>query len=448
MHLPIRWRLTGVFVVLVAVVLVTAGILIVLLFRNDLDRTIDEGLRSRAQTVLGAVKDQQTNLTSQAGLIEPDEAVAQIVSADGAVRQSSPALKSVRVVTTKVDGPAFFRRNIRIGSEWVPLRFLAAPAADGAVVVVGASLEQRDLALAHLERLLASGGLAALVLTSIVSYSMIGAALAPVESLRSAAESSAGDLGHRLPEPPVNDEISRLAVTLNAMLGRAEEAVIQERRFLADASHELRTPLGVLSAELELALSRTRTPAELRLALTNAAQESSRLNRLADDLLVLARLQHESIHPNRQTVPIDLIAGEVLALFQPTADRSGVKLERNVTAGLTARVDPPRLRQALVNLVDNALSHTPAGGSVTLQATKDHALVTLEVSDSGSGFEPDFIARAFQPFARGGSARAEDRSGAGLGLAIVEAIARSHGGSAEAKNLTGGGASVKLFLPV
>jgi len=447
MHLPIKWRLTAVFVILVTAVLATAGVLIVLLFQKDLDRTIDEGLKSRAQTVLGAVKDTQTNLTGQAGLIEPDEAVAQIVSADGVIRQSSPALRAARVLTTKVTGPVFFRKSLRLGSERVPLRFLAAPAIDGAVVVVGASLEQRDLALAHLKGLLTLGGLSALVLTSIVSYLMIGAALSPVESLRSAAEASAGDLGHRLPEPRVNDEISRLAATLNAMLERAEAAVNQERRFLADASHELRTPLGVLGAELELALGRSRTPRELRLALDNAAQESRRLNRLAEDLLVLARLQHGSTHIKREKVHLDLLAEEVFMLFQQTADRSGVRLERKVPAGLTTTVDPARLRQALVNLVDNALSHTPAGGSVSLRATKDEAAITLEVSDSGPGFEDVFIERAFQPFARGGSERAEDRPGAGLGLAIVDAIAHSHGGSAEVMNLPGGGASVKLKFP-
>jgi two-component system OmpR family sensor kinase len=157
------------------------------------------------------------------------------------------------------------------------------------VAVVGTSTEGRTESQADLAQLLLVGGPVALLLASLAAYGVAAAALRPVEAMRArAAEVSTAAPDQRLPVPPTHDEIARLGVTLNAMLGRLGEALAHERRFVADASHELRTPLAILKAELDLALSQERSPAELRAALSSASEETDRLTQLAEDLLTIA----------------------------------------------------------------------------------------------------------------------------------------------------------------
>ena len=190
-----------------------------------------------------------------------------------------------------VTAPALSERDaVTIEGEVVPARMLAVPISQGRVLVVGASLDDQRQTLGRLATSLAVGGPLALVLAVGVTWLLVGWTLRPVESMRGeAAAISASDPGRRLPVPGTGDELARLAETLNAMLERLEEAIERERRFVDDASHELRTPLANLKAELDLALRRSRTADELERALRSAAEETDRLARLADDLLVLAR---------------------------------------------------------------------------------------------------------------------------------------------------------------
>jgi signal transduction histidine kinase len=265
---------------------------------------------------------------------------------------------------------------------------------------------------------------------------------------RRAAAIAPATTGQRLPVPPARDEIGRLGETLNDMLARLEAAFARERTFVADASHELRTPLSILKAELELAVREGRSPEELRAALESAAEETDRLVRLAEDLLVIARLDQGRV-PLR---PVDPDATELLATvaarFEARAraagrsvsvsNRVGADDERAVVHG-----DRVRLEQAVGNLVDNAMRH--GAGDVLLAARPSADGVELHVVDAGPGLAPDFIDHAFERFARADGGRS--RGGAGLGLAIVAAIASSHGGSARAANLPDGGADVWIHLP-
>jgi two-component system, OmpR family, sensor kinase len=303
------------------------------------------------------------------------------------------------------------------------------------VVVVGASLEERVEALESLLQQLLLGGPLVLALASLLGYGLAAAALRPVESMRREAEAvSAAEPGRRLPLPPADDEIARLGATLNSMLGRLESAIARERRFVSDASHELRTPLATLRTELELALRRRRPAGELRAALRSAAEEAERLSDLAEDLLVLARSAGGGL-PVR---PERLAASELLAgvgeRYARQAAAAGRPLETEADDRLEVDVDRRRAEQALGNLVENALRH--GRGRVVLQARRRGGHVELHVRDDGPGFPPGFIDQAFDPFSRGDPAR--HGPGAGLGLAIVAAIARAHGGAAHVANLAGG----------
>ena len=221
-----------------------------------------------------------------------------------------------------------------------------------------------------------------------------------------------------------SDEVARLGKTLNEMLARIEDGLARERRFVADASHELRTPLAMLKAELELALRRARSPEELERSIRSAAQETDRLARIADDLLLLARTDHEGLPI--QPEPTDLVdlLETVSSRFSTRAETEGRSLSVESAAAPVASVDRLRLEQALGNLVDNAFRY--GRGPITLSAQVADSTVELHVLDGGPGFPAAFREHAFERFSRSAEPGEE---GSGLGLAIVETIARAHGGA-------------------
>jgi len=279
------------------------------------------------------------------------------------------------------------------------------------------------------------------LLASLEGYGIAAGALRPVETMRRrAAGVTAAERGV-LPVPPARDEISRLAVTLNDMLGRLGAALEHERRFVADASHELRTPIALLRTELELALRRPRSPEELRVALGSALEETERLSRLAEDLLLLARAEEGSLPLRTQRTEVGALFENVERRFAARARGAG----RSVRAQPTSAVvdaDPARVAQALDNLVENALSY--GAGDVVLFAEPSDGVVELHVTDRGPGFDLAFLNRAFERFSQADEARGG--GGAGLGLSIVRLIAVAHGGSVGAANAPQGGADVWLSV--
>jgi two-component system, OmpR family, sensor kinase len=260
---------------------------------------------------------------------------------------------------------------------------------------------------------------------------------------RRAAAISSDRLEERLPLPTSRDEIARLGETLNAMLDRLESGMARERRFVADASHELRTPLALLRTELELALRRPRLPEELEAALRSAADEADRLTRLAEDLLVLARLDEGRLPLRVEQIDAGELLGTVARRFEARAAGEDRAVEVDAEAAVNVLGDRLRLEQALGNLVDNALRH--GSGRVRLEAGRSDGLAELRVRDEGRGFAPEFLPRAFDRFARADEARSSGASG--LGLAIVDAVARAHGGTARAANGSSAGAVVVLAIP-
>jgi heavy metal sensor kinase len=455
-RIPIRIRITLAFAGAMAILLVALGLFIYLRFGTQLDHAIDQGLRSRAQETAALIEQSDSGLSeaAQARLIEPDESFAQILTGSGGVVDTSPQLGSKPVLT-----PAEARRVAQgTGSVFLektgiaPLdgtaRLLAAPVqAQGRelIVVVGASLDDRGDALNSLATLLALGGVAALILASLAGFGMATAAMRPVEAMRRrAAALSAADLEERLPVPEADDELRRLGQTLNAMLDRLETAIERERTFVDDASHELRTPLTLHKTELELALRYGTSPAELRAAIASAIEEADRLAQLAEDLLVVARSEKGRLPLKAERVELERLLEDVATRFDSRLAESGRSLRVDPpAAGLEVEADRLRLEQALTNLVDNALRH--GAGEVHLSARAREGGVELHVADTGPGFPPEFIERAFDRFSRADGGRA--RGGSGLGLAIVDAIARAHLGSAHAANRSGGGADVWITVP-
>jgi signal transduction histidine kinase len=297
----------------------------------------------------------------------------------------------------------------------------------------------RDEALRELLAQLAVAYGAVLVISGLVGYRVARAALDPVEDMRREVASGSQDASVRLPLPDSDDEVSRLAETLNDLLERIQQGVAREHRLIADASHELRTPLGLMLMQIDLALSRERSPHETRLALERLRAETQRLVRLANDLLLLARADEGQLITRLE--PVDVRAA--MLATRDRFDGRSAEITVNASAESAVLADPDRLAQALDNLVDNAIRH--GGGEVDLHAVADHAEVVLHVRDHGPGFPASLAGGAFDRFARASSGRTG--SSAGLGLAIVAAIADALGGRSGAENRPGGGADVWLAVP-
>ena len=295
----------------------------------------------------------------------------------------------------------------------------------GTVVVASAiSKSKRDEALRELLLQLAIADLATLIAASLVGYGTARAALNPVERYRLAAEGADGS-----PLLPVatgkDDEITRLGHTFNALLERIGQANERERQFLADAAHELRSPLALMRTELEVALLRPSGHTETTTAFESLRSQVERLIALSNALLDLEELRASDDHPH-DSVDVDRLLSDVTSRFARQANAEGRRLETFAATGLSIEGNQHWLELALANLISNALLH--GGGTVRIIATETPQGARLAVSDEGPGFAADFADRAFDRFTRADTSRTT--RGTGLGLALVQAIAEAHGGTA------------------
>jgi two-component system OmpR family sensor kinase len=453
-RLPLRLRLTLAFAFAMAAVLVGTGAFLYLRLGSSLDVAIDEGLQARAADLAALVPRDDGGLGQGTGSSsrDQDERFAQVLDPEGGIVDATPQVSARPLLVPDQLARAVTDGAFALELRDVPgiegrARLLAMPIdsrENRLVLVVGASLEERDDAVRELLGGLLVVGPAALLLASLLGYALATAALRPVESMRAeAAAITAAEPGRRLPLPRSRDEVFRLGATLNGMLERLEGALARERSFVADASHELRTPLALLKAELELALRRPRSAAELRQALRSAATETDHLTRLAEDLLVLARSDERRLPLRRAPLSAAAMLSDVAERFRWEAEKTGRAIAVDAPEGLEVVGDADRLEQAVGNLVENALRH--GHGPIRLSAVEWDARIELHVLDEGAGFPEQFLPRAFERFSRADEARSG--KGAGLGLAIVDVIAEAHGGSARAANRDGGGADVWLSIP-
>lgn len=381
------------------------------------------------------------------GTAKGDQALVQVVAADGTVLAHSPEAGDEGPLTGArlSAGSTSSDPRGRLEADGEPYAVIARGVAvpDGTVVTVIAarSLETVERSTAIAVALVATGYPLVLLIVAGASWWLTGRALAPMTAIRRrVAEVSARDLAARVPVPPSGDEVAALAVTMNAMLSRLEASADAQQRFVADASHELRSPLSTVRAAAELSSAHPDAFPWDEAAAT-VLTETARLERLVGDLLVLARSDEHGLVMRPGDVDLD----DVVAAEAQHLRRVGTRSVHLSLAPVRVRGDAAHLARAVRNLAENADAHAAGKVWMSLAAVDGEAVV--EVSDDGPGIPAGERERVFERFVRLDASRERASGGSGLGLAIVRQIAMAHGGSVSAGGRPGGGTTMTLRLP-
>jgi heavy metal sensor kinase len=316
------------------------------------------------------------------------------------------------------------------------------------LVELGSSLQPIE---ALHDRLLAMLGLllpALVICAAVGGYLLVTWALRPVDRISQTAERiSLKDLDARLPVVPSGDALQRLTVSLNHMLTRLHDAVQISRRFLADASHELRTPLTIIKGELQEIAASDVVQGDMRERIGSVLEEVARLEHLVSGLLALSRFDAGEAPLEWSNVDLAALGESTLEQMRLIADDRGVRLACSPLEPAVVRGDRGRLKQVIVNLVDNAIRFTPHGGSVTVSTASDDAYSVLEVRDTGIGIPAAALPQVFERFFRVDEARSREYGGAGLGLSIAKSICSAHGAQIEVESAVGSGSCFRLVFP-
>lgn len=362
----------------------------------------------------------------------------------------SPLLSVLPVPTMQRPGARLTTLHTSIDDDWrvftAPVLLRGQPVA---LLQVAQSQDQYESALHELALQIAVAIPLALLLAAAGGSFLASRALNPIDSItRTAQQISAHDLTQRLQVPSSPDEVGRLAETFDSMLDRIEQAFSQQRQFIADASHELRTPLAVLATQADLALDQARRPEDYRSALQEIRQQAMQMTRLLAELLTLARADYGNVTIDHEELDLTALVADTAATLAPLAEAAGVRLTTAAGAPVAISGDQARLTQLIINLVDNALKHTPDGGAVALEVAVAGERVVLRVTDSGAGIAPEHLPHVFERFYRVDAARSRDEGGAGLGLAICRWIVGAHQGDIAVESTPGEGTTVTVSLPL
>jgi signal transduction histidine kinase len=318
----------------------------------------------------------------------------------------------------------------------------------GPLVLVGRDMADVQAEIWALAGRLGVLGLGALAVAFGGGWLLVGRALSPIGRIsRTARAMSGGDLAARIPLEDVETDLDELARVLNDAFDRLHAAVERQKRFTADASHELRTPLTTMSTEIQWSLGHAREAAVYRQSLEVCRRAVERMTATVGQLLDLARADARPFVDHRQQVRLDDLVAQVCTDAAPLARASSVCVEHRTTP-VTVPGDPDRLRDALTNILTNAIQYNRAGGSVVISASVAEGVATLTIADTGIGIAPAELDRIFEPFFRADPARSRDAGGAGLGLSLAARIVEQHGGRIDCSSEPGTGTTIRIHLPV
>ncbi len=454
-HLGVRARSTLAATLVVALALLVAAVALVVLLQRSLAIGVDDAATARARQIAAlvpaggspqSVGEAREELAEAVASAAARGSVVQVLAPDATVAAAGDDVAGEGPLTRARPGPGeVVREDLRLpvgGDDLFRVVTVGAPRG-GYTVVVGQSLGPVEESIEVLGSLLVVGYPVLLVVVGSATWWFVGRSLLPVEAIRAKVAGIGGrELTERVPVPAARDEVGRLAVTMNQMLDRLESAQRAQRRFVADASHELRSPIATLRATAEIALAHQHLAGVDPVAVAEGTlAETQRLERLVDDLLLLARADEHGLRPDRREVDLDdLLTAEAARVRATTALRVGVEVTAVRVLG-----DAHQLDQVLRNLVDNAVRHAAAGIDLSLRS--DGADAVLEVADDGPGIPAAERERVFDRFVRLDAGRGRAAGGSGLGLAIVREIAAAHAGAVTVAD-SETGARLRLTLPL
>jgi signal transduction histidine kinase len=379
----------------------------------------------------------------------PDDASARVLDFNGSLLKKSTGAADLGPPEAGLSDHG----EIRVATEPI----VAADGSTTGYVQYGRDVAHVDSTVERLWLFIAAGVLGGTLLASFAGLAIARRAMRPIASLTATAREIAatGDPSRRMPEPPVEDEVGELALTLEEMLRsldaartEREGAMQRQREFVADASHELRTPLTSILANLELLQASLGSPAQAddREMVDSALRSSRRMSRLVGDLLLLARADAGRLDKHRRC-DLAEVAGDAAAEAAPLMESRTLTVDND--RPLRVQGSPDELHRMVLNLLDNAVRHTPAGSLIELSLGEEGGNAVVAVADDGPGIPAAMRAQVFDRFVRGeGPADTARGTGTGLGLAIVSAVAASHGGSVEATESESGGALFRARIPL
>jgi heavy metal sensor kinase len=448
----VRVRLTLWYIAMLVLTVLGFFLYLELELEASLSEQIDAGLQVAASQVLV-----QVDVSVDPPVLRPMSEVVvdqlvqsrsamRLVNADGAIVAEmgnfpydipvSPDLQSFETVT--LDGTTWRIYTQRVVTPTQQL---------DTWLQVGQSLIDLYETRSSLLHLLVIGVPLTLIVASLGGLFMAARALRPVDAItRTVQEINATDMTKRVEVRATQDELGRLTQTFNSMLDRLQTGFERERRFTADASHELRTPLHSIKVQTSLALSHERSAGEYIATLEHVQLETDRLTRLVNDLLLLARLDSQPDISTTERINLSDLLAAVVDQMSLIADTKQIQITMDVADALLVPGRADHLIRLFLNILDNALKFTAEGGEIRLKAEQAAANVVVSVQDSGKGIPPEHLIHLFDRFYRAETDRKYD-GGAGLGLAIVQQIARQHGGMVSIQSTVGEGTTVTVYLP-
>ncbi len=461
-HLSLRVRLTLWYGTALALILVVFTVVLYGVTARGLKAQVDRSLEDSADVAVRSLMEgglgpfiQFEDLSDRFPELAVVDKFFQILSPTGLTNIRSPNIQSRDIPLTEdqlqhAKAGKTRTESVRYPGE-PPLRMIAVPIILNGTLVnivrVGTSLQPVEDTLKRLLLVLLVSLPVALIVSLAGGWFLAGRALRPVESITQAAQRIAGgDLSQRLSAPPSSDEIGRLAATFNDMIARLDVSFRQVRQFGTDASHELRTPLTVLKGETELALRRPRAAEDYRLVLESSLEEIDRMSRIVDELFFLSRADLGEVKMESLPVRLDALLEDVHRQASLLGQDRNVQVLLGSLAPCTVQGDELRLRELLLNLVDNAVKYSRVGGQVELSLTCEGQAARLSVTDHGIGIPPEAVPRIYDRFYRSDNARAHAKSGTGLGLAISKWIAEFHHGRIEVQSTNGHGSTFVVIL--
>ena len=462
--MPLRVRLTLWYGTALALVLIIFSVALYAMTARNLRDTVDESLEDTAMTAVRSLEERgflplinEEELLSQFPELTRIDKFFQIFSPSGTITIRSPNIKQheVPLSRTALDA-AFAGQKIFESAKYPkepPLRLISVPIVYRGnllyIVQVGTSMESVGETLQRFLVLLVVAIPIALAVSLAGGWFLAGRALRPVDKITLAAQRiAAGDLSQRLRMPAAQDEIGRLAATFNNMIGRLDTSFRQIRQFTSDASHELRTPLTVMKGETDLVLRRPRLLDDYKSVLESNLEEIDRMTRIVDELLFLSRADMGEVRVESLPVAMESLVEDIHRQAMLLGQDRNIEVVLGTVMPVVVQGDDLRLRELLLNLVENAMKYSYPGGKVEIALLNDGREARLSVTDHGIGIAPADHKKIFQRFFRTDVARGHTKKGTGLGLAICAWIAELHKGRVEVKSDLGQGSTFTVVLPL